>query len=191
MDIREYLAGVKPERRVTKKSISLSSSGLLPFFQGRRLRGSAEYPSGTLFVTNDEYYQLKQAEQEGKYATSELDRVAAEMIRLRKHLESSSGSLAVVKPKKTISSVFSVKQQRAKIRTLAKENANEIVQQFIEQVLPESIRDSLTPEELELKKQELLGDLAETINNKLNWAFQDALVEPRDYPLLSLSDILY
>ncbi len=188
MDIQEYLAGVKPERRVTK-SISLSSSALLPFFQGRRLRGSAEYPSGTLFVTLEEYYQLKQAEQEGKYATSELDRVAAEMIRLRKHLESSS--LAVVKPKKTISSVFSVKQQRAKIRTLAKENANEIVQQFIEQVLPESIRDSLTPEELELKKQELLGDLAETINNKLNWAFQDALVEPRDYPLLSLSDILY
>ena len=79
----------------------------IPFHEGIRIMANGKYPPGTLFLTRKEYSELKKLEKEGKYQTSELDAVAAEVIKAREKRRAlaKASSQPVAQPKKLITSM--------------------------------------------------------------------------------------
>ena len=165
-------------RRRRKTRLELLEKIRLPFHNGIRLRMDGNYPPGTLFVTRAEYFELKKLEKDGKYQTSELDAVAAEMIKAREKREAlaKASNKPVAQPKKLVSTI-SIKEQRSQIKTFAKDNSNDLLERFFEKMIPEEVRESLSEEQLEIRKKELLAEFAEMINNRLNWAFHEMYLE--------------
>ena len=151
-------------RRPRAKPIDFHSTKyLLPFWNGQRLSVAGGHPPGTIYVTRAEYFELKRLEREGIYKRWELDEVAIEMIKLRE--------------RKEFFSSMSLEEQRTKIKTFTEQNCLDIVERFVEQMIPEKMRSFLSEEELSLKKQELLADLTETMNSRLYWAFYETWLE--------------
>jgi len=136
---------------------------LLPFFNGKRRAIMGGHPYGTVWITRAEYFELKELERQGVYKRWELDDVAIEMIKRRE--------------RKEFFSSLSVPEQRKSIKSFAEQKSLDIVEQFVEEMIPEKMRSFLSEEELNLKKQELLADLTETMNSKLYWAFYETMME--------------
>ena len=170
MDLYKYLSGVK---RGSKNPYEPG----IPFYQGRRLMGNAKHPPGTLFVTLDEYVKLKKLEKQGKYKTSELDAVAAQMIAERKKKEAQEKEK--LKPKKRISCV--TEEERDAVKTFTEKKAEEMVETFFRELVTDSFRCSYSKEELQLKKEELSAEITEAINTKFQWALQDAYLKFNEY----------
>ena len=103
----------------------------IPFHQGIRIMTNGKYPPGTVFLSRREYFELKKLEKEGKYQTSELDAVAAEVIKAREKRKAlaEASSQPVAQPKKLIP-LLSPKEQRSQIKALAKENSNDLLERF-------------------------------------------------------------
>ena len=165
-------------RRRRKTRLELLEKIRLPFHNGIRLRMDGNYPPGTLFVTRVEYFELKKLEKDGKYQTSELDAVAAEMIKVREKREAlaKASNKPIVQTRKLVSAI-SIKEKRSQIKALAKDNSNDLLERFFEKIIPQEVRESLSEEQLEIRKQELFADLVETINSRLCWSFNETWLE--------------
>ncbi len=133
---------------------------LIPMLNGKRVRRKKNPDPGTVFVRRSEYLAI--IRDDG--TNSQLDK-SFDSYSLRK-----KRSTKPLLPKTSISA----KEQRIKIKTFAKEMSSEMVELFANEIIPEEIRNSMSSEELEFKKHELSGDLAETINSRLIWAFHQA-----------------
>ncbi len=136
---------------------------LIPMLNGKRVRRKKNPDPGTVFVRRSEYLAI--IRDDG--TNSQLDK-SFDSYSLRK-----KRSTKPLLPKTSISA----KEQRIKIKTFAKEMSSEMVELFANEIIPEEIRNSMSSEELEFKKHELSGDLAETINSRLTWAFHQATLE--------------
>ena len=44
-------------------------------------------------------------------------------------------------------------------------------------MIPQEVRESLSEEQLEIRKKELLAEFSEMIDNRLNWAFHEMYLE--------------
>ena len=142
---------------------SAKKERLIPMLNGKRVRRRKNPLPGTVFVPLSEYLTIIQK----STPDSQLDNSVESYSRAKKVIPK------LQKPKPSIS----IKEQRTKIQTFAKEKSEEVVEQFTNEMIPDEIRDSMSDEQLQFKKHELSADLAETMNSRLYWAFYDAWLE--------------
>lgn len=167
---------------------------LIPLVNGRRIRGGrvSNYEPGTVvYVTMSEYIALNKAKanKEEPAADSPLDEVAEETLRPRRRRRGAPSPLSVAPsaPAQSPTKAEAIKSlphpintQRAEIKTLATEIANQTAQQFLKDCLPPSLLASLSKEQLYAQQQELSAEIANSLKSQLAWALNRAWLDAQN-----------
>ncbi|MDJ0681016.1 MAG: hypothetical protein QNJ18_14250 [Xenococcaceae cyanobacterium MO_167.B52] len=88
---------------------------------------------------------------------------------------------AYIKSRMPIPSVEEViSQQESNIKALAKDIAQEAAQRFVKDIIPESLSRHLSPEQIEVQKQDFAYGLSESLQKQLYWELSQARVEAKN-----------
>ncbi|MDJ0648997.1 MAG: hypothetical protein QNJ60_09840 [Xenococcaceae cyanobacterium MO_188.B19] len=88
---------------------------------------------------------------------------------------------AYIEDKMPIPSVEEViTQQESNIKALAKDIAQETAQRFVKEIIPESLSRHLSPEQIEVQKQDFAYGLSESLKKQLYWELSQARVEAKN-----------
>lgn len=166
---------IRRRRRDTK--IYQKSLSLIPLLNGKRVRRSSNPLPGTVYVTTIEYASLK----EKPSSNSQLEQIKT-TTPIRKKRQGASEKSAFSTPEQqqptpSPTKPHPIEDQHTQIQAFAQKVSEQTAQEFIQNMIPDSLLASLSDEQLKFQEQELSANLAESLTSKLYWALNQAWLD--------------